>query len=139
MTISSIFRRLAGSGLVGSVLLFAGHFVADFAYDAGTQTVAQNASFQIYTAYKTTNVYPASVPVAAADRADIGELLNASGSESLPSVSAGSNQRAEYWSDRSRYVLTVTDLRSGSVFCIDSGDPGHAGLHRVDAATDCIR
>jgi hypothetical protein len=137
MTIRSIFRKLVGSGVIGAVLFFAGHFAAAFMYDSGAQAVAQTASFQIYAAYKSTGVYPTSTPTAAANPADIGELLAASGSESLPSVSAGSNQTAEYWSNGRRYVLAVTDSRSGHTFCIDSGDPG--GLHQVDAATDCIR
>lgn len=139
MTIRSIFRKLTGLGLIGIVMFFAGHFIADFAYDAGTQTVAQTASFQVYASYKATGVYPASTPTAAADRTDIGELLNASGSGSLPSNSAGSNQTADYWSNGSRYILSITDLRSGHTFCIDSGSPTHAGLHSVDDVAACIR
>lgn len=139
MTIRSIFRKLVSLGVVGAVLFFAGRFVVTWTCDANTQTLAQNASFQVYDAFKTTGSYPAAAPTAAAAPGDIGELLNAAGSQSLPSNSAGSNQVAQYWSDGSRYVMVVTDVRSGHHFCIDSGSPTHEGIHQIEAVADCIR
>ena len=138
MTLRSIFRKLVGFSVLGVTMFFAAHFLANWTYDAGAQTVAQNAAFQVYASYNATGVYPAATPTGAATPGDIGALLNAADVESLPSSSAGGSQTAQYWSDGARYVMVVTDTRSGHHFCIDSGSPDHQGLHQVDLVTDCI-